>query len=389
MIAIARDAISILLSLLRTAVRGDPLNEEERENVTPGRFSELLALSKRHDVAHLMALGLDQNGLLRGEDTPIANEMIKAVYRHEQLNYAYGELCRALEGAEIPFLPLKGAVLKSYYPEPWMRTSCDIDVLVRREHLDAAISCLVHTLQYEEKEHDTHDVSLYTPQGVHIELHFDLVEEGRANHAIRVLKDAWEHATPKAGHPYWYELTDAFFYFYHIAHMAKHFEVGGCGMRPFIDLWILDHIEGAETAARDALLQKGELFKFAEACRRLSRCWMEDAPLDALSQQLQDYIISGGVYGTAQNRVALQQQRKGGRIGYLLSRIFIPFAKLKRYYPILEKHPWLMPVMQVRRWFMLLRPSVAKMAKRELAANHAIDRSKNDHMKDFLQEIGL
>ncbi len=389
MIAIDRDMISSLLSLLRTAVRGDLLQEAARARVTSERFSELLALSKRHDVAHLMALGLDLNGLLREEDASIGNEMIKAVYRHERLNHAYGELCQALEAAEIPFIPLKGAVLKGYYPEAWMRTSCDIDVLVHREQLEPAIAYLVNTLHYEEKEHDTHDVSLYTPQGVHIELHFDLVEEGRANHAIRVLKDAWSHASPKAGHAYWYEMTDAFFYFYHIAHMAKHFEVGGCGIRPFIDLWILDHIDGAESAARDALLQTGGLFTFAEACRRLSRCWLEDAELDEVSQRLQDYIISGGVYGTAQNRVALQQQRKGGRVGYLLSRIFVPFARLKRYYPILERHPWLMPVMQVRRWFMLLRPSVAKMAKTELAANRAIDRSQNEHMTDFLLEIGL
>ena len=58
--------------------------------------------------------------------------------------------------------------------------------------------------------------------------------------------------------------------------------------------------------------------------------------------------------------------------------MFIPYAKLKRYYPILDKHRWLMPIMQVRRWFMLLRPDVASMAKREIAVNSNLEKTKAD-----------
>jgi hypothetical protein len=39
-----------------------------------------------------------------------------------------------------------------------------------------------------------------------------------------------------------------------------------------------------------------------------------------------------------------------GKLRYLLSRVFLPYATLKFYYPVLQKHPWLMPVCQVRRW---------------------------------------
>ena len=97
----------------------------------------------------------------------------------------------------------------------------------------------------------------------------------------------------------------------------------------------------------------------------------------------------GGVYGSTDNRVALQQKKKGGRIGYVLSRIFIPYAKLKRYYPVLEKHRWLMPFMQIRRWFMLLNPDVARMAKREMAVNGKLVKTKSDEMNNFLDYIGL
>jgi hypothetical protein len=171
--------------------------------------------------------------------------------------------------------------------------------------------------------------------------------------------------------------------------MAKHFETGGCGIRPFIDLKILASLDAACRAEREALLEKGGLLQFALAAQRLAGVWFDGEEPDEVSLQMQDFILNGGVYGTASNRVALQQKEKGGRFRYLLSRVFVPYAKLKRYYPILERHPYLMPIMQIRRWLMLLRPDVRGMARREMQTNYNIDKEKAEEMNLFLKEIGL
>jgi hypothetical protein len=244
-------------------------------------------------------------------------------------------------------------------------------------------------LQYIKQEVATHDVSFLSPQGIRVELHFDLIEEERANNAINVLDLVWENVSLSEGFHCRYEMTDELFYFYHIAHMAKHFETGGCGIRSFIDLWILDRIDGACENKRNELLAKADLLQFAGACRKLSRVWFGGEEEDELSTQMQSFILRGGVYGSSDNRVALQQKNKGGRIGYIFSRVFLPYSKLKRYYPVLEKHRWLIPVMQVRRWFMLFDPSVARMAKSELAVNSRIDENTSDEMNRFLSDIGL
>ena len=139
----------------------------------------------------------------------------------------------------------------------------------------------------------------------------------------------------------------------------------------------------------DGLLSQGGLLKFTNASRTLSEVWFGGKEPDELSLQMQEFLLRGGVYGSTDNRVALLQKKKGGRIGYVLSRIFIPYAKLKRYYPVLEKHRWLMPLMQIRRWFMLLNPDVAKMAKREMAINGNLAKTKTDEMNSFLDDIGL
>ena len=375
----------ILFALLRSAVCGARLDESVAEALSNESLAAVMNISRMHDVAHLAVAALQSNGIASIDAQP----MLKAIYRSAALNNEYKQLCSALENAGIGYIPLKGAILRQYYPEPWMRTSCDIDVLVRPEDLERAILYLTENLQYEEKERATHDVSLFSPDGVHVELHFDLVEEGRANKAIDVLRAVWDNVSVEDGYSHRYVMTDAFFYFYHIAHMAKHFENGGCGIRPFIDLWLLDNIEGIDKSARDALLEEGGLLQFAGVARNLSRAWLGGAPMDELSIQMQNFILRGGTYGTTDNRVALQQKKRGGRLGYILSRMFVPPSKLKRYYPILEKHPWLMPIMQLRRWFMLLNPDVAKMAKREIKLNNSIDSSKADEMNSFLKNVGL
>ena len=104
---------------------------------------------------------------------------------------------------------------------------------------------------------------------------------------------------------------------------------------------------------------------------------------------LEEFILTGGNHGSRENRVALNRTKEGGKIGYIFSRIFVGYDRLCRYYPILEKHKWLMPFMQVRRWFKLLKPRVREMAKDEISANTSVESSKADKLNSFLKEIGL
>lgn len=388
-VKISENNIKILFELVGSGVCGKALQAGVRDAVSQEIISELLRTAGFHDIDHIVALGLKENGLITESNSGVERIIFKAIYRYQQLNFEYKRLCDALEASKIPFIPLKGSVLRKYYREPWMRTSCDIDVLVKRENLDYAVKYLTENLKYEEGERATHDVSLFSPTGIHIELHFDLVEEGRAQNAIGVLSTVWDDVSLAEGFEYRYEMSDEFFYFYHIAHMAKHFEIGGCGIRPFIDLWILDNMQGAALEKRNEILVKGGLFKFAESVRKLSRVWFENEAHDLISEDLENYIMRGGVYGNAENRIMVQQQKKGGRIRYALSRIFIPYSEIKFHYPILQKHPWLMPFMQVRRWCKLIFCGHLGRVTNELHYSNNISDAEAKAMQKFLENIGL
>ena len=215
------------------------------------------------------------------------------------------------------------------------------------------------------------------------------MEDGLAKDASKVLKDVWETAVCRNGYNFWYEMPDEVYYFYHIAHMAKHFENGGCGIRPFIDLWILDNLSKAENKKRGELLKKGGLLKFAKAARKLSRIWLKNEEYDALSKQMEDYILRGGVYGNTENRVVVQQQKQGGRIRYAFSRICIPYETIKFYYPVLQKYRWLTPFMQIRRWCKLIFGGYLKRSANELKLNMKVSNARALAVQELLNNIGL
>ena len=56
--------IQILLALVRSAVCGTKLTKSERESYSSELLQDLLKMSAKHDVVHLLALGLKQNDLI-------------------------------------------------------------------------------------------------------------------------------------------------------------------------------------------------------------------------------------------------------------------------------------------------------------------------------------
>jgi hypothetical protein len=384
-----RNTNQILFALLRSAICGDPLQEHEKRLCSEELLSKLIAISKKHDISHLLALGLDINSIHSQESQVIEKQIAKAVYRYEQINREFVRLCKELEAAQIDFIPLKGSVIREYYPEAWMRTSCDIDVLLHESDAEEVAELFTNRYGYTRPRKNSHEVSSFSPNGVHIELHYNLIEDRHANASSTVLGSVWDTVVARDGFTYWHEMPDEMFYFYHVAHMAKHFEEGGCGIRPFIDLWILDNIEGADQSKRDELLKQGDLLKFAEVARLLSKVWFNKEEHTEITRQMEHYILRGGVYGTSENRITIQQQKKGGRLKYALSKTFIPYDVIKFHYPILQKHRWLTPFMEIRRWFKLVFCGHAKRTMRELKYNNNIAKDAAANAQQFLKNIGL
>ena len=382
--------LTTMMQLIRCEITGEPLPAELSAGLSDDDLASLYRLSRTHDLAHLTGAALDAHHLL--PDGAVAEQFRKAIFmavsRYEQSNYELDRLCRVWEEAKIPFIPLKGAVLRRFYPEPWMRTSCDIDVLVREADLKKAAAAVTGQLGFTPVGRGSHDVTYTAPSGVRLELHYRLVEDYFVGQAEQPLLAVWDAVSADPGSVR-YAMTDEMFYYYHVAHMAKHFVYGGCGIRPFIDLFILCRRVPHDDEKRRALLLAGGLAAFEEAAVKLAAAWFSGAETDDLTGAMQNYLLSGGIYGSAENRVAVFQHKKGGRLRYLLARVFLPYSILKHQYPVLKKHKWLLPLMQVRRWCGALRRTGFKRISDEVRINQAVPAEKQAETAVLMHRLGL
>ena len=362
----------------------------EKIEISPKMQRELFVLSKKHDLAHLVLNSINKLNLsLQSEvEEAFKKQYFLAFYRYEQSNYEYKKICETLNAEKIPFIPLKGAVIRDYYPEPWLRTSCDIDVLVKEQDLDRAIKALVDNLGCrKEGDKNFHDVSLMFSSNVHLELHFNILENIKK--IDYVLKDVWDYAYPIEQGGFEYRVENEFFIFHMLAHMSYHFVSGGCGIRPFIDLFILRNRFEIDQEKLTVLLEKGKILKFYNAVCDLCEVWFGDKNHTELTLNMQEYLLTGGVYGNLNNKIAMNKAQGDSRGKYLFKRIFLPYNSMKTRYPILKKHKWLLPFCHLHRWFERLFTGNAGKIKKEMQAYNSVSQEKNSAVEQLIKDLEI
>lgn len=387
----------LMMKLIRECIDKDFCADIAADSFSDQALSELYKLAASHDVAHLVASSLELRSVLKNGKPHEAfkRSLMLSAYRHEGQAYEIDRICRVFESQHIPFMLLKGSELCYEYPQAYLRTRSDIDVLVKTDQLDAAKKALCRELSYIENTStgSSHDISLMSEGGVHIELHYSLwdedIESCVGKSAAVILKGVWKSAELCGESLYRYRMNEALFGFYHYVHMAKHVLNGGCGVKPFVDIMILKKRGGECERELYRLAQEGKIDTFILQVNRLAEVWFADAQHDGVSRAFEQYVLCGGVYGTVENRLSVGQEKKHGKMGYALSRVFLPWSVLKYRYPILKKHRWLTPVFEVVRWFSLVFGGKATRAITELKINAGISDEKAEMTRELIKNIGL
>lgn len=382
----AKTLQDIFIKILRSELNETELDSAVKAELTPDVLSALYSLSKRHDLAHIVASSLYKNGF-SGDDEiykRFSQENIMSVYRCIHMNYALKEICNTFNEEHIPYIPLKGSVIRPYYPEESMRTSCDIDILVKEENLDAAIDALVQK-GFKRGEKNYHDISLYSPNKIHLELHFN-IHEG-INSLDKVLNDAWKYATLK--HNSCYEFTNEFFLFHIFAHMSYHFISGGCGIRPLMDIWIAERkMEVTYTEAKN-LLETAGIYKFAVEMSNLSKICFSDSPKESFTDTLLSYVFDGGVYGTSKNKIAVKKEKTKSTFGYSMQRLFMPYQKMTQIFPILKKCPFLLPFCWIVRIFKMIFRGKMRTSITEIKTATSVSNNEIEKIRQIKEKLGL
>ena len=347
------------MNLIGSEICGNAVCADEIKALSDDELKALYKLSKSHDLAHLVGNALIKNNLL-DEENPNGDEnhdgdktqgggenhsgvirsevkqkfekqILTAIYRYENINSELETLKTAFEEEKIPFIPLKGSVIRQYYPEPWLRTSCDIDILVHEEDIERAIAVLTDKNGYTLEKKAYHDYSLFSPAGVHLELHFNIKEN--RDKIDKLLIKAWDYAFKRAENSFEYHFTNEFFLYHQLAHASYHFVGGGCGIRPFIDVFLLEKHLKSDKNKLDELLTDGGIKTFSDNFYRLSMVWFGGETHNEITEKMETFLLSGGVYGNTENKTASEQSRNKGKVGNILQRIWMPYKNLITIYP--------------------------------------------------------
>lgn len=329
-----------LIAIMRRVACGDGL----RERLALTDPEKVYRLAKSQDVGHFVGYGVDK-GLVEVFDPETEKafqlEYLQAARRVMILENEIRNIRGVFETAGIDFIPLKGAVLRGLYPAPWMRVSGDIDVLVRAEDLARAEQTLVEKLRYTVTDQGAHHDHVSAPSGFHVDLHFTLTE--REGAAKRLLDEVWDRCSPAEGKAHEHRMDDDMLYLFHMFHTAAHFQLGGCGLRPVLDTWLLNHRMAFDAEKRYALLGEAGLLTFARTLETLAEAWFSETAAEGL-EDMEHYIFSGGLYGSSQ-RIAAAQAQNGNRLTYLVKRAFPPVRIMKHVgYPAVERWPVLLPL---------------------------------------------
>ena len=345
----------------------------------------LMRVASRQSIQYIVITGIKKLGYdnLLTEDAE--KRIAKASFDYIQRREALKEISQALDADSIDYIPLKGAVLRNLYPNPCMRSSSDIDVLVRQGDLVPAIDALEERTSFKYYMSGHHDVHLKN-QRMHLELHFSLL--ANLEKMDGVLEKAWDYVENN-NNSCCYTFSPEYHMFYITAHATKHFiREGGIGIRPMLDLWLLRTKTEYDEQQVRALCEEAGILGYYEMCCNLLAVWFDNASHTEATKEFEDLVLQGGVFASKHSQIVARGRKNTGA-RYMFNRVIRSKKDIKAMFPVCNKHPGLVPLYQVVRWTHLLNSKKREETRAEIKAVRMLDPKEVEKYDKLMKQMGL
>lgn len=324
-------------------------------------YERMFKICRRHSIANTLYYAIAND--------PYCPENIKEKFLEHWFSMTnvqarqINEMNRILEKFnenKIYILPLKGWEMKNFYSEPNMRSSCDVDFLIDKEQTSKALN-IIEQLGFEFS-HSTDNHYVYSKDVVVIECHIQPMCCRCAVNRSEYFSD-FPGGEPIEKGSYILRQSNEDLYIYMLAHMFKHMVSGGFGIRQVLDIYVLLNNpefsldkEYIATAVKSA-----GLADFEYHIKKLCDIWFCGAQSSDFYDNFTAFILRSGVTGTRTNlnifRIVSSDtaaSMRSNKFKLMLYHIYPPRSVLKNNYPLVEKHPALIPFFQIKRHFDVL-----------------------------------
>lgn len=330
----------------------------------------LYKFCKFHSITSIVAMALERYW----QEHPAPSEVMdkwrkardKAIRKNILLNAERERILGHLESIGCWYLPLKGSLLQYDYPQFGMRQMNDNDILYdegkTEEVHDFMLANGYETVTYLKGNHDE-----YVKKPVYnMEMHRSLFMGAVNPEMATYYRNVENRMCKDEGNQFGYHFSREDFYIFLVAHAYKHYLHGGIGIRNLLDVYVYTekYRDCLDWAYLEKEIRSFGAWEFDEECRRLSRKLLspEGRSYDFTEADIRalDIYFTSGAFGTSDRVVANKLESaagnggSGGKLRYLLRRMFPPVEYLAENAPILRKKPWLAPLFYLKRFFSVL-----------------------------------
>lgn len=360
-------------------------------------WEDFYKLAKNHNLIGICHCVFNKNKQLSVPDNIrqlFMDNFFDLVYIYEQQSKALNAVRQCLTAADIPFITLKGAVIRNLYPVPESRAMGDIDMLIKPNNYDKAKAALeqigFNCCSFNGTVYD------YRRDNVLIELHTQIISE----FGKEAFNDVFENTVSTDNG---IQLDDSYHFAYLIAHTANHLKNTGAGIRFVIDLAVMIKEKNIDYDKVFRILDRINLSTFGEVMISVCFSWFGYGQLFCENtDKIQQYLIEDGVFGSMKDSIkstisrlmdckAFDNNESSSSFALKIKLAFPPYETLRKahYIKFLSGRPWLLPAAWIYRLFYNLNKNRTHML--ETVKN--IDDEKTTALAkeelEFFKEIGL
>lgn len=338
-----RKAIDEVIYLSRCAINGET---PDKEFIASINLEHLYKAADKHNLCAIVGYALESAGIY---DHAFIQAKAKAIRKVTVMEINKQRLFERFEQEGIWYLPLKGTVIKDMYPSLGMRQMADFDILFDSEYQEKVRNIfIVMGFTCEHYGKGNHDVFYKKPVS-NFEMHTALFGSNHKNEIYEYYRDVKRLMQKDDNNKYGYHFSANDFYIYITAHEYKHYSGGGTGLRSLLDTYIIwkKLSDELDTDYIRNETDKLDITDFEQKNKKLALDLFSGKKLSAEEQQMLEYIIFSGTYGSTKNNVENKVKKFGGgkkgRRKFIMSRLFIPMSEIKAYHPFFYKHKVLLP----------------------------------------------
>ncbi len=361
---------------------------EEREIVLEGPIDEekLYELARKHGMSHFLMDWSRSNCQSEKIKQLILEDYNRQIIKDTNQNVELERIFEHFEEAGIETLLVKGATTKEAYPQDYMRSMHDMDMMIHERDFKKA-SKMMKSLGFEEfYDHEKHLVFTKKPWII-VEMHRKLIPGGEVSHEY--FNDIWPLCEPYQDYKNVVRMNLEDSYVFVVIHLIRHFKFTGIEIRDVLDIYLLNE-KYQKVYQWDRINEKLEEFgakEFEENIRRIAYDWFGDEEIEAFSAEEQ-FILEGA---SVRNNVNYHIGERQGKGAYLVRLFFPEFKVMKEKYPVLKRVPILLPVTWVARIVkdIFSRETTVKNRMDTIKMIQEADLEETKKIQEIYQKLGI